>query len=168
MRRNVTKEETYAFVRRLREEVHGIHLRTTLLVGHPGETEEDFNVLMQFVRDMRFERMGAFAYSDEEGTYSNLNYKDDVPSEVKQERVDRLMELQAQISEEINAQKVGQTFKVIIDREEEDFYVGRTEYDSPDVDGEVLIVKNKQLTIGDFYQVRITESDMYDLYGEVL
>ena len=98
----------------------------------------------------------------------DLNYKDDVPSEVKQERVDRLMELQAQISEEINAQKVGQMFKVIIDREEEDFYVGRTEYDSPDVDGEVLIVKNKQLTIGDFYQVRITESDMYDLYGEVL
>jgi ribosomal protein S12 methylthiotransferase len=168
MRRNVTKEETYAFVRRLREEVPGIHLRTTLLVGHPGETEEDFNELMQFVRDMRFERMGAFAYSDEEGTYSNLNYTDDVPFEIKQERVDRLMELQAQISEEINAKKVGLTFKVIIDREEEDFYVGRTEYDSPDVDGEVLIAKNKQLTIGDFYQVKITESDMYDLYGEVL
>ena len=168
MRRNVTKDETYAFVRRLREEVPGIHLRTTLLVGHPGETEEDFNELMQFVRDMRFERMGAFAYSDEEGTYSNLNYTDDVPQEVKQQRVDALMELQAQISEEINTQKVGQTLKVIIDREEDDFYVGRTEFDSPDVDGEVLIVKNKNLEIGDFYQVKITDSDMYDLYGEVL
>lgn len=168
MRRNVTKDETYAFVRRLREEVPGIHLRTTLLVGHPGETDADFEELMQFVRDMRFERMGAFAYSDEEGTYSNLNYQDDVPFETKQERVDRLMELQAQISEEINAQKVGQILKVIIDREEEDFYVGRTEFDSPDVDGEVLIVKNKNLEVGNFYQVRITDSDMYDLYGEVL
>ena len=143
-------------------------MRTTLLVGHPGETDADFEELMQFVRDMRFERMGAFAYSDEEGTYSNLNYQDDVPFETKQERVDRLMELQAQISEEINAQKVGQILKVIIDREEEDFYVGRTEFDSPDVDGEVLIVKNKNLEIGNFYQVRITDSDMYDLYGEVL
>ena len=168
MRRNVTKDETYAFVRRLREEVPGIHLRTTLLVGHPGETDADFEELMQFVRDMRFERMGAFAYSDEEGTYSNLNYQDDVPFETKQERVDRLMELQAQISEEINAQKVGRILKVIIDREEEDFYVGRTEFDSPDVDGEVLIVKNKNLEIGNFYQVRITDSDMYDLYGDVL
>ena len=168
MRRNVTKEETYAFVRRLREEVPGIHLRTTLLVGHPGETEDDFEQLLQFVRDMRFERMGAFAYSDEEGTYSNLNYTDDVPQEVKQQRVDALMELQAQISEEINAQKVGQIFKVIIDREEDDFYVGRTEYDSPDVDGEVLIDKNKQLEVGSFYQVKITDSDMYDIYGEAL
>jgi ribosomal protein S12 methylthiotransferase len=167
MRRNVTKDETYAFVRRLREEVPGIHLRTTLLVGHPGETEQDFEELLQFVRDMRFERMGAFAYSDEDGTYSNLNYQDDVPQEVKQQRVDALMELQATISEEINAQKVGQTFKVIIDREEDDFYVGRTEFDSPDVDGEVLITKTEKLEIGNFYQVKITESDMYDLYGEV-
>ena len=168
MRRNVTKDETYAFVRRLRDEVPGIHLRTTLLVGHPGETEADFEELMQFVRDMRFERMGAFAYSDEDGTYSNLNYQDDVPQEVKQQRVDALMELQATISEEINAQKVGQTLKVIIDREEDDFYVGRTEFDSPDVDGEVLITKTSQLEIGNFYQVKITESDMYDLYGEVI
>ena len=168
MRRNVTKDETYAFVRRLREEVPGIHLRTTLLVGHPGETEQDFEELLQFVRDMRFERMGAFVYSDEDGTYSNLNYTDDVPQEVKQERVDRLMELQAQISEEINTQKIGQIFKVIIDREEEDFYVGRTEFDSPDVDGEVLISKDYELCIGDFYQVKITEADMYDLYGDVV
>lgn len=167
MRRNVTKDETYAFVRRLREEVPGIHLRTTLLVGHPGETEQDFEELLQFVRDMRFERMGAFAYSDEDGTYSNLNYQDDVPQEVKQQRVDALMELQATISEEINAQKVGQTLKVIVDREEDDFYVGRTEFDSPDVDGEVLITKTEKLEIGNFYQVKITESDMYDLYGEV-
>ena len=168
MRRNVTKDETYAFVRRLREEVPGIHLRTTLLVGHPGETEADFEELMQFVRDMRFERMGAFAYSDEDGTYSNLNYQDDVPEEVKQQRVDALMELQATISEEINAQKVGQTLRVIIDREEDDFYIGRTEFDSPDVDGEVLITKAFNLEIGEFYQVKITESDMYDLYGEVV
>ena len=167
MRRNVTKDETYAFVRRLREEVPGIHLRTTLLVGHPGETEQDFEELLQFVRDMRFERMGAFAYSDEDGTYSNLNYQDDVPQEVKQQRVDALMELQSTISEEINAQKVGQTLKVIVDREEDDFYVGRTEFDSPDVDGEVLITKTEKLEIGNFYQVKITESDMYDLYGEV-
>ena len=167
MRRNVTKDETYAFVRRLREEVPGIHLRTTLLVGHPGETEQDFEELLQFVRDMCFERMGAFAYSDEDGTYSNLNYQDDVPQEVKQQRVDALMELQAIISEEINAQKVGQTLKVIVDREEDDFYVGRTEFDSPDVDGEVLITKTEKLEIGNFYQVKITESDMYDLYGEV-
>jgi ribosomal protein S12 methylthiotransferase len=168
MRRNVTKDETYAFVRRLREEVPGIHLRTTLLVGHPGETEQDFEELLQFVRDMRFERMGAFAYSDEDGTYSNLNYQDDVPQEVKQQRVDALMELQATISEEINAQKVGQTLKVIVDREEDDFYVGRTEFDSPDVDGEVLITKTEKLEIGNFYQVKITESDMYDLYGEII
>ena len=168
MRRNVTKDETYAFVRRLREEVPGIHLRTTLLVGHPGETEADFEELLQFVRDIRFERMGAFAYSDEDGTYSNLNYQDDVPEDVKQQRVDALMELQATISEKINAQKVGQTLKVIIDREEDDFFVGRTEFDSPDVDGEVLITKTAQLEIGNFYQVKITESDMYDLYGEVI
>jgi ribosomal protein S12 methylthiotransferase len=167
MRRNVPQDETYAFVRRLRDEVPGIHLRTTLLVGHPGETEQDFEELLQFVRDMRFERMGAFAYSDEDGTYSNLNYQDDVPQEVKQQRVDALMELQATISEEINAQKVGQTLKVIVDREEDDFYVGRTEFDSPDVDGEVLITKTEKLEIGNFYQVKITESDMYDLYGEV-
>ena len=168
MRRNVTKDETYTFVRRLRDEVPGIHLRTTLLVGHPGETDQDFEELLQFVRDMRFERMGAFAYSDEDGTYSNLNYQDDVPQEIKQQRVDALMELQATISEEINAQKVSQIFKVIIDREEEDFYVGRTEFDSPDVDGEVLITKTSQLEIGNFYQVKITDSDMYDLYGEII
>ena len=168
MRRNVTKDETYAFVRRLREEVPGIHLRTTLLVGHPGETEEDFAELLQFVKDIRFERMGAFAYSDEEGTYSNLNYVDDIPQEIKQERVDRLMDLQAQISEEINSQKVGQIMKVIIDREEDDFYIARSEFDSPDVDGEVLISKTEQLTIGNFYLVKIIDSDMYDLYAEVL
>ena len=168
MLRHVTKQETYDLLARIRQEVPGIHLRTTLMVGHPGETEADFEELLQFVRDARFERMGAFAYSDEEGTYSNLNYEDNVPQEVKQERVDCLMELQAQISEEINAKKVGQIFKVIIDREEDDFYIGRTEFDSPDVDGEVLITKTKQLTIGDFYQVKITESDMYDLYAEVL
>ena len=168
MRRHITCEEQNALIERIRKEVPGICIRTTLLVGHPGETEEDFNELMQFVRDMRFERMGAFAYSDEEGTYSNLNYSDNVPQEVKQQRVDALMELQASISEEINAQKVGQTLKVIIDREEDDFYIGRTEFDSPDVDGEVLINKNKQLKIGNFYQVKITDSDMYDIYGETL
>lgn len=168
MRRNVTKAQTYEFVRRLRTEVPGLHIRTTLLVGHPGETEDDFEELMQFVREMRFERMGAFAYSDEEGTYANLNYTDDVPSEVKQRRVDDLMTLQESISAEINASKVGSQMRVIIDREEPDYYIGRTEYDSPEVDGEVLIEKSALLNVGDFYLVSIDKADVHDLYGSVL
>lgn len=168
MRRNVTKAQTYDFVRRLRTEVPGLHLRTTLLVGHPGETEEDFAELMQFVREMRFERMGAFAYSDEEGTFANLNYKDDVPWMVKQRRVDELMTLQESIAAELNAAKVGAKMKVIIDREEPDYYIGRTEFDSPEVDDEVLIDKSDILNVGDFYTVSIDKADVHDLYGSVV
>lgn len=166
MRRNVTKAETYALLKRIREEVPGIHIRTTLLVGHPGETEEDFEELKEFVSEMRFERLGAFAYSDEEGTYANINYKDDVPDDVKQARLEEIMTLQEAVAEEIGAEKVGRVMTVVIDREDDDFYVGRTEYDSPEVDGEVLIDKSMELMPGEFYKVRITGSEMYDLYAE--
>lgn len=131
MRRNITKAETYELLERMRREVPGIHLRTTLMVGHPGETEHDFEELIRFVKDIRFERMGAFAYSHEEGTYAYQHYKDEIPQEVKQDRLDYLMRVQEGISADVNASKVGQTFRVIVDREEEDFYVGRTQYDSP-------------------------------------
>ena len=136
MRRNITKAETYELLERMRREVPGIHLRTTLMVGHPGETEQDFEELIRFVKDIRFERMGAFAYSHEEGTYAYQHYKDEIPQEVKQDRLDYLMRVQEGISADVNASKVGQTFRVIVDREEEDFYVGRTQYDSPEVDPE--------------------------------
>ena len=139
MHRHVTKEETLALLKTIRERVPGITLRTTLMVGFPGETEEDFNELLDFVKDQRFERMGAFAYSEEEGTYSAMHYKDDVPEEVKQQRLDKLMAVQEEISNDIEAAKVGKTLKVIIDRKEGEYYVGRTEYCSPDVDPEVLI-----------------------------
>ena len=139
MRRNITKAETYELLERMRREVPGIHLRTTLMVGHPGETEHDFEELIRFVKDIRFERMGAFAYSHEEGTYAYQHYKDEIPQEVKQDRLDYLMRVQEGISADVNASKVGQTFRVIVDREEEDFYVGRTQYDSPEVDPEILI-----------------------------
>lgn len=168
MHRHVTKEDTINLLRTIREHVPGIHIRTTLMVGFPGETEEDFNELLDFVREQRFERMGAFAYSEEEGTYSALHYDDDVPEKVKQQRLDKLMALQQQISEEIESEKVGKTFPVIIDRKEGDYYVGRTEYCSPEVDPEVLIpVKNKRLRVGNFYQVKMTGSDEFDLYGQV-
>ena len=168
MRRNITKEETYALLERIREEVPGIHIRTTLMVGHPGETEQDFEELVEFVKKARFERMGAFAYSHEEGTYSFKNYTDDVPDEVKQERLDYLMRIQERISAGVNESKVGQTFKVIIDREEEDGYIGRTEFDSPEVDPEVIVFKEHSLKPGEFYNVNIEESQAFDLYGKVL
>ena len=167
MRRHVTKQETYDLVTRLREEVPGIHLRTTLLTGHPGETEEDFEELIEFVRWAKFERMGAFPYSDEDGTYANKNYEDDIPFEVKQQRVDDLMAVQQKISKKINEDKVGQTLKVIIDREEADYYIGRTEFDSPEVDPEVLVSKDKELAIGEFYSVQITGAEEFELYGKV-
>lgn len=167
MRRHVTKEETMDFIRAVREKVPGIHLRTTLLVGFPGETEEDFRELMEFVRWARFERMGAFAYSHEEGTYSAKHYEDDVPEEVKQRRLDELMALQQEISTEIEAEKVGKTLKVIIDRKEGEYYVGRSEFCSPDVDPEVLVKAEKRLRIGNFYNVNITDSDEFDLYGSI-
>lgn len=169
MHRNVTKEDTYTLIRRLREEVSGIHIRTTLMVGFPGETEEDFNELMEFTRWARFERMGAFAYSEEEDTYSGINYSDDVPDEVKQYRLDRLMALQQEISTEIEAAKVGSKMRVIIDRKEGAYYIGRTEFCSPEVDPEVLIPANeKRLRTGCFYNVIITGSEEFDLYATVV
>jgi ribosomal protein S12 methylthiotransferase len=169
MHRHVTKEETLALLKTIRERVPGITLRTTLMVGFPGETEEDFNELLDFVKDQRFERMGAFAYSEEEGTYSAMHYKDDVPEEVKQQRLDKLMAVQEEISNDIEAAKVGKTLKVIIDRKEGEYYVGRTEYCSPDVDPEVLIpASEKRLHNGQFYNVLITGNDEFDLYGKVV
>ena len=169
MRRHVTKEETYELVRRLREEVPGIHIRTTLMVGFPGETDEDFEELKAFVKWARFERMGAFAYSEEEGTFSAEHYQDDVPEEVKLARLDKLMHIQQNISAELEAEKIGQTLKVIIDRQEGDYYVGRTEFCSPEVDPEVLIpVEERRLTIGAFYDVQITDSEEFDLYGTTI
>lgn len=168
MRRNITKAETNELLERMRREVPGIHLRTTLMVGHPGETEHDFEELIRFVKDIRFERMGAFAYSHEEGTYAYQHYKDEIPQEVKQDRLDYLMRVQEGISADVNASKVGQTFRVIVDREEEDFYVGRTQYDSPEVDPEILISKDTPLSPGSFYQVKVIDAQAFDLCGKVL
>ena len=169
MRRHITKAETYSFVERIRREVPGIHLRTTLMVGHPGETEAAFDGLLEFVRWARFERMGAFAYSEEEGTYSAEHYADDIPEDVKQARLSKLMRLQQRISGEIQEAKVGTVQHVIIDRIEGDYYVGRTQFDSPEVDPEVLIpVNDKSLEIGAFYDVRITAADDFDLYAEYI
>ena len=169
MKRNVTKEETYRLIERMREEVPGIHIRTTLMVGFPGETDEDFEELMEFTRWARFERMGAFAYSEEDGTYSADNYEDDVPEEVKQRRLDKLMALQQRISAEIEAEKVGKTLKVVIDRKEGEDYVGSTELCSPAVDPEVLIpVDERQLRVGRYYNVRIVDSEEFDLYGTTI
>ena len=165
MKRHVTKDETYELIKRMRREVPGIHIRTTLMVGFPGETDEDFEELIAFTKWARFERMGAFAYSEEEGTYSAEHYQDDVPEEVKQRRLDKLMRVQQNISAEIEAQKVGQILRVIIDRIEGDWYVGRTEYCSPEVDPEVLIPAKEDLHIGDFYDARITDAEEFDLYA---
>ena len=165
MKRNVSKQETYELVEKLRKEVPGICLRTTLMVGFPGETDEDFAELIEFTKWARFERMGAFAYSEEEGTYSEKHYEDDVPEDVKQNRLDKLMRIQQNISAEIEAQKVGKTLRVIIDRQEGDWFIGRTEYCSPEVDPEVLIPATEQLTIGNFYMARITDSEEFDLYA---
>ena len=169
MHRHVTKAETYELIDRLRKEVPGIHLRTTLMVGFPGETEEDFEELMEFTRKARFERMGAFAYSEEEGTYSADNYEDDVPEETKQRRLDKLMALQQRISAELEAEKVGKTMRVVIDRKEGNYYIGRTEYCSPEVDPEVLIPsEGKRLRVGQMYNVLITDSEEFDLYGKIV
>lgn len=165
MQRHVSKEQTYELINKIREEVPGIHLRTTLMVGFPGETEEDYQELLDFTRWARFERMGAFAYSEEDGTYSATHYQDDVPMDVKQARLDRLMRIQQNISAEIEAAKIGQTMKVIIDRTEGDWYVGRSEFCSPEVDPEVLIPIDEPLTIGSFYDVKITDAEEFDLYA---
>ena len=169
MHRHVTKQETLDLLTIIRNRVPGIHIRTTLMVGFPGETEEDFHELLDFVRVQRFERMGAFAYSEEEGTYSAKNYEDDVPADVKQRRLDELMILQQDISAEIEAGKVGLTMPVVIDRKEGDYYIGRTEFCSPEVDPEVLIkVTDQRLRVGSFYKVKMTSSEEFDLYGEVV
>lgn len=169
MHRSTTKADTIALIEEMRHRVPGIHLRTTFMVGFPGESEDDFQELMDFVRWARFERMGAFAYSEEEGTYSADHYIDDVPVEVKQRRLDTLMALQQEISAEVEAAKVGKVMPVIIDRKEGDYYVGRTEFCSPEVDPEVLVpVSEKPLRIGRFYQVRIIEAEEFDIYGEVV
>lgn len=168
MRRFVTREETLALISTIRERVPGIYLRTTLMVGHPGESEEAFEELMDFVRTVRFERMGAFSYSHEEGTYAFQYYEDEIPAEVKQERLDRLMALQEEIAFEKAEELVGSTQKVIIDRASEGYYIGRSQYDSPDVDPEVLVVTDVELTIGDFYDVEIVEADGFDTIGRLL
>lgn len=165
MRRHITAAETRALLDEIRREVPGIHLRTTLMVGFPGETEEDFLQLMDFVREQRFERMGAFAYCEEEGTFAARNLPDEIPADVKQDRLGRLMALQEEISLEIQQEKVGKTFKVIIDSEEEDYFVGRTEYDSPEVDPEVLVKKTLSLRAGDIVEVRITDALPFELIG---
>ncbi|MFA5046375.1 MAG: 30S ribosomal protein S12 methylthiotransferase RimO [Paludibacter sp.] len=169
MRRNITKVQTYELIDRIRAEVPGIHLRTTLLLGHPGETDADVEELKEFVRKARFERLGAFAFSNEEGTYAYKTYPDDITDEVKQSRVEEIMTIQQEISAEINQAKIGKTLKVIIDRVEEEYFVGRTEYDSPEVDPEVLIpVTTKGVKIGDFFQTKIVGATDFDLYGEAL
>lgn len=169
MRRHVTREDTYRLIEQFREEVPGIHLRTTLMVGHPGETETDFEELKEFVRFARFDRMGAFAYSEEEGTYAAKHYEDSIPQDMKQARLDELMDIQQGISAELSAGKVGKQLKVIIDRIEGDYYIGRTEFDSPEVDPEVLIAcSGGELVIGNFYQVKVINSDDFDLFAQVI
>ncbi len=168
MRRQVTKDETYELIDRFRKEVPNIHLRTTLMVGHPGETEDDFNELKEFVQKVRFDRMGAFAYSEEEGTYAAQHYEDSVSETIKQARLDELMSAQQEISAELNTSKVGQRMKIIIDRKESEYYIGRTEFDSPEVDPEVLISSNgRKLKTGTFYQAEITDADDFDLYAKI-
>ncbi|NDV64409.1 30S ribosomal protein S12 methylthiotransferase RimO [Bacteroides sp. 224] len=169
MKRHVSKEETYGLIEQFRKEVPGIHLRTTLMVGHPGETEEDFEELKEFVHKAQFDRMGAFTYSEEEGTYSANNYEDSIPQEIKQARLDEIMNIQQEFAGKLSAQKVGKEFKVIIDRSEGDYYIGRTEFDSPEVDPEVLIHHQEgELKIGHFYHVLITDSDEFDLFGKII
>ena len=178
MRRHITRAEQDALIKKIRERVPGICIRTTLLVGHPGETEEDFEALKSWVREMRFERMGCFAYSDEEGTYANQHYKDDVPQDVKEHRASELMAIQQEISAELMGQLVGKKERVIIDREDGDYWIGRTQYDSPEVDCEVLIEKSRvesselreveEVKIGEFYDVEIIKAEEFDLYGKII
>ena len=170
MHRNITKDQTYRLLETIRKEVPGIHIRTTLMVGFPGETDEDFDELVDFVKWAKFERMGAFAYSEEDGTYAAEHYRDDVPSEVKQLRISKLMRVQQNISQIHQDNKVGKEYKVIIDRIEGDYFIGRTEYDSPEVDPEVLIRKTdeSELQIGEFYRVKVDSAEEFDLYAHIL
>ncbi len=168
MRRGITKEQTYDLINYFRKEIPGMALRTTLLVGHPGETDEDFNELLEFIRFAQFDRLGVFTYSEEENTYSAENFTDDIPFSIKQSRMDKIMEVQREISNDLNNKKIGDLYKVIIDRKEGDYYIGRTEFDSPDVDNEVIVKpENKKLRVGSFYNVRIKSADDFDLIGEI-
>lgn len=169
MRRNITKEETISLLRAIRSEVPGIYLRTTLMVGFPGETDEEFNELVQFVKEMRFERMGAFAYSEEEGTYAAEHFEDDIDDDTKQARLGLLMRVQQRIAEEVSSASIGKTMQVVIDREEGDYYIGRTQYDSPEVDPEVLLLKTEnEVEIGQYYMAEIIGADEFDLYGKII
>jgi ribosomal protein S12 methylthiotransferase len=166
MRRGITKRRTIELLQKIREEVPGIAIRTTMLIGHPGETDEDFNELCEFIEEARFERLGVFTYSHEEQTHSHT-LADDIPEEVKESRAEQLMLIQQDISAEINAAKTGKEFKVLIDKKEGDYFIGRTEYDSPEVDNEVLIdARTNFLRVGDFANIKITRSEDFDLYGE--
>lgn len=167
MRRHITKEETLALIRTIREKVPGIHIRTTLMVGFPGETEEAFNELKEFVREAKFERMGAFAYCEEDDTYAAKNFSDSIPQEVKESRLEKIMAIQEDVALESNQSKIGKTMTVVIDREEPDYFVGRTEFDSPEVDPEVLINKDDRLTVGNFYDVEITEALPFELMAKL-
>lgn len=167
MRRHITKEQTLELIERLRREVPGIHIRTTLMVGFPGEGEAEFKELKEFIRTARFDRMGAFAYCEEDDTFAAKNYSDDIPQEVKDARLAEIMEIQEGIALELNEAKIGSVLKVIIDREEGDYFIGRTEFDSPEVDPEVLIKKSQPLSIGKFYNVRIEAAMPFELIGEV-
>ncbi|MCD4833282.1 MAG: 30S ribosomal protein S12 methylthiotransferase RimO [Bacteroidales bacterium] len=168
MRRGITKEQTYNLINYFRKEIPEMVLRTTLLVGHPGETDEDFNELIEFVRFAQFERLGIFTYSEEENTYSAENFTDDIPFSIKQSRMDKIMEVQREISNDLNNKKIGELYKVIIDRKEGDYYIGRTEFDSPDVDNEVIVKsENKKLRVSSFYNVRIKSADDFDLIGVI-
>ncbi len=165
MKRHITAAEQDALIERIRREVPGICIRTTIMVGHPGETEEDFATLKQWISKMRFERLGTFTYSDEEGTYANLHYKDDIPEAVKQARQEELMAIQQQISAQLLSQKIGQVLPIVVDRKEGDYYIGRSQWDSPEVDCEILITAHKPLRIGQFYNVTITQTEEFDLYA---
>lgn len=167
MRRHITKEETLALIRTIREKVPRIHIRTTLMVGFPGETEEAFNELKEFVREAKFERMGAFAYCEEDDTYAAKNFSDSIPQEVKESRLEEIMTIQEDVALESNQSKIGKTMTVVIDREEPDYFVGRTEFDSPEVDPEVLIDKNDRLTVGNFYDVEITDALPFELMAKL-
>jgi ribosomal protein S12 methylthiotransferase len=168
MKRSHNRQETISILNKLREEIPGSVIRTTLIVGHPGETEDDFNELLEFVSDFRFDRLGVFAYSHEEDTFSYNNYKDEIPEEVKEYRVSRIMEVQQGISRELNEKFSGRVLKVLIDRREGEFFVGRTEYDSPEVDQEVLIPAQYDLKPGNFYMVLITQTTEFDLFGKIV
>lgn len=166
MKRHITKSETHELIARIREEVPAIHLRTTMLVGHPDETEQDFEDMKEFIQKIRFERLGAFAYSHEEGTFAHKTYADNIPDTVKQQRLEELMTIQQTIALEHNQQKVGRSFKVIIDKKEKDYYIGRTEFDSPEVDPEVLIPATKTgVKVGEFYNAKITDASEFELFG---